>query len=201
VDPRPEAEGTRGSIVDAVTESVDVLPTICDFMGVEVPLQADGWSLGPFVRGEPTPDHWRDTAHFEWSFSDPVNQLAELGFGIPMSHCALAVSRGPRYKYVQFAADAALHAALALRPRTRSRSSDTTSWSRRAPRSVTQPGTRPASCCSGRCARPSGHSVAASSTRNAASSRLETHGAEVPFGGRGCGMLTPARHEEAVHVA
>ena len=25
-----------------------------------------------------------------------------------MSHCALAVSRGPRYKYVQFAADAAL---------------------------------------------------------------------------------------------
>jgi len=108
VDPRPEAVGTRGSIVDAVTESVDVLPTICEFMGVEVPLQADGWSLGPFVRGEPTPDHWRDTAHFEWSFSDPVNQLAELGFGIPMSHCALAVSRGPRYKYVQFAADAAL---------------------------------------------------------------------------------------------
>jgi hypothetical protein len=25
-------------------------------------------------------------------------------FGIPMSHCALAVSRGPHYKYVQFAA-------------------------------------------------------------------------------------------------
>ena len=34
--------------------------------------------------------------------------LAENAFGIPMSHCALAVSRGPRYKYVQFAADAAL---------------------------------------------------------------------------------------------
>ena len=108
VDPRPEADGGRGKIVEAVTESVDVLPTICDFMGVEVPLQADGWSLGPFLRDEPTPPHWRDTAHFEWSFSDPVNLLAEQAFGIPMSHCALAVSRGPQFKYVQFAADAAL---------------------------------------------------------------------------------------------
>ncbi len=108
VDPRPEADGSRGTIIDAVTESVDVLPTICDFMDVETPLQVDGWSLAPFLRGEPAPAHWRDTAHFEWSFSDPVNQLAELGFGIPMSHCALAVSRGPRYKYVQFAADASL---------------------------------------------------------------------------------------------
>ena len=108
VDPRAEAEGSRGTIVNAVTESVDVLPTICDFLGVETPLQADGWSLGPFLRDEPNPAHWRDTAHFEWSFSDPVNQLAERGFGIPMSHCSLAVSRGPRYKYVQFAADAAL---------------------------------------------------------------------------------------------
>ncbi len=55
VDPRPEADGARGTMVDAVTESVDVLPTICDFMGVEVPLQADGWSLGPFLRDEPAP--------------------------------------------------------------------------------------------------------------------------------------------------
>jgi arylsulfatase A-like enzyme len=108
VDPRHEGDGARGKIVESVTESVDVLPTICDFMGIEVPLQADGWSLGPFLRGEPTPAHWRDTAHFEWSFSDPVNQLAERAFGIPMSHCALAVSRGPQYKYVQFAADAGL---------------------------------------------------------------------------------------------
>ncbi len=51
VDPRPEAHGARGSVVQAVTESVDVLPTICEFMGAEVPLQADGWSLAPFLRG------------------------------------------------------------------------------------------------------------------------------------------------------
>jgi arylsulfatase A-like enzyme len=103
VDPRPEADAGRGRVVHEVTESVDVLPTICEFMGVEVPLQADGWSLAPFTRGEPTPGHWRDTAHFEWSFADPVNRLPERAFGIPMSQCALAVSRGPAYKFVQFA--------------------------------------------------------------------------------------------------
>jgi arylsulfatase A-like enzyme len=104
VDPRPVANDGRGTVVDAVTESVDVLPTICEFLGADVPLQADGWSLAPFTRGEPLPAHWRDTAHYEWSFADPVHQRAERAFGIPMSHCALAVGRGPRHKYVQFAA-------------------------------------------------------------------------------------------------
>src|SRR6185437_6560203 len=108
VDPRAEADPGRGTIVDAVTESVDVLPTMCDFMGVEVPLQADGWSLAPFLAGEPVPEHWRDTAHFEWSFSDPADLVPERSFGVPMSHCSLAVSRGPRHKYVQFATEARL---------------------------------------------------------------------------------------------
>jgi arylsulfatase A-like enzyme len=104
VDPRPEADAGRGWVIDAVTESVDILPTICEFIGAAVPLQADGWSLAPFVRGEGPPEHWRDTAHFEWDFSDPAHHLAEQFFGIPMSHCSLAVSRGPDHKYVQFAA-------------------------------------------------------------------------------------------------
>jgi arylsulfatase A-like enzyme len=108
MDPRREADGGRGTVVDAVTESVDVLPTICDFLGCEVPLQADGWSLGPFLRGERVPEHWRDTAHFEWTFSDPANQRTEKGLGIPMSHCSLAVGRGARHKYVQFAAESSL---------------------------------------------------------------------------------------------
>jgi arylsulfatase A-like enzyme len=106
VDPRDVADAGRGSVIDAVTESVDILPTICDYIGAEVPLQADGWSLGPFTRGEGVPEHWRTTAHFEWDFSDPVHHLAEQFFGIPMSHCSLAVSRGPTHKYVQWAAAA-----------------------------------------------------------------------------------------------
>ena len=103
VDPRPGADAGRGTVVDCVTESVDVLPTICEYMGAEVPLQADGWSLVPFTHGLGTPEHWRDTAHVEWDFSDPVGGRFEKMLGLPMSHCALAVSRGPAYKYVQFA--------------------------------------------------------------------------------------------------
>jgi arylsulfatase A-like enzyme len=104
VDPTPGGDGGRGRVVTAVTESVDVLPTICEFIGADVPVQADGWPLTPFLCGEAAPEHWRDTAHFEWSFADPVAQYAERALGLPMSHCSLAVSRGPRYEYVQFGA-------------------------------------------------------------------------------------------------
>ncbi|HEY3842353.1 MAG TPA: sulfatase-like hydrolase/transferase [Acidimicrobiales bacterium] len=108
VDPRPTGDPGRGTVVEAVTESVDILPTICGYIGAEVPLQADGWSLDPFVRRDGPPPHWRRTAHFEWDFSSPSGQLAEQAFGIPMSHCSLAVSRGPQSKYVQFAASSDL---------------------------------------------------------------------------------------------
>ncbi|MGP8060686.1 MAG: sulfatase-like hydrolase/transferase [Acidimicrobiales bacterium] len=104
-DPRPVAEAGRGRVVDACTEAVDVLPTICEWLGIEVPLQADGWSLAPFLRGEPVPGHWRDEIHFEWHFSDPSTQMAEQFLGLPMSHCSLTVARGARTKYVQFGAD------------------------------------------------------------------------------------------------
>jgi arylsulfatase A-like enzyme len=112
VDPRQTADAGRGAIVDAVTESVDLLPTICDFIGADVPAQADGWSLSPFLRGQGAPEHWRDTAHFEWDFSNPADQMAERALGIPMSHCSLAVSRGPDFKYVQFAASSKLYPPL-----------------------------------------------------------------------------------------
>jgi arylsulfatase A-like enzyme len=102
-DPRPQADGGRGAVIRSVTESVDILPTICEFIGADVPLQADGWSLSPFISGEGVPEHWRDTAHFEWDFSDPAARMAENSLHIPMSHCSLAVSRGPSHKYVQFA--------------------------------------------------------------------------------------------------
>ena len=74
VDPRPEADRARGSVVEAVTESVDVLPTICEFMGVEVPAAGRRLVARPLPARRAAPEHWRDTAHFEWSFSDPANQ-------------------------------------------------------------------------------------------------------------------------------
>ena len=112
VDPRRGADSGRGSVVEAFTESVDVLPTICEFIGADVPLQADGWSLSPFISGQGTPEHWRDTAHFEWNFSHPADQMVESFLNVPMSHCSLAVARSASHKYVQFATSSDLFAPL-----------------------------------------------------------------------------------------
>lgn len=63
-DPRATA---RGQTVDQYTENVDVLPTLCEAMGVPVPAQCDGHSLSPFLRGE-TPSEWRKAAHWEFDW-------------------------------------------------------------------------------------------------------------------------------------
>ncbi|MGO8877477.1 MAG: alkaline phosphatase family protein [Acidimicrobiales bacterium] len=105
-DPRPSAEATRGLVVSAVTESVDVLPTILSWIGADIPLQVDGWPLTSFIEHGTAPEHWREAAHFEWDFRHPLLRRAETHFGLPSAHCVLNVVRSDRYKYVQFAAEA-----------------------------------------------------------------------------------------------
>lgn len=102
-DPRPTSSAGRGRVVDEFTESVDLLPTLCDWMGVEVPVEVDGRSLAPFTAGEPVPERWRTAAHWQWDFRDPVAHLAEDLFGLTMEECALDVVRGHDHKYVHLA--------------------------------------------------------------------------------------------------
>ncbi len=90
-----------GVVVDAFTEHVDVLPTICSLLGADVPLQCDGRPLTPWLDGE-TPDDWRREAHFEFDFRDPDSALIEDVFGLTLEECALAVLRDEHGKYVQF---------------------------------------------------------------------------------------------------
>jgi arylsulfatase A-like enzyme len=104
-DPERSAAANRGRVVHAFTESVDVMPTICEWLGIDRPAQADGYSLLPFVAGRPTPEQWRREAHWSWDFSNPATRLAEEYLGLPMAHCTLDVVRGHDVKYVQFAAD------------------------------------------------------------------------------------------------
>jgi arylsulfatase A-like enzyme len=103
IDPRATADGTRGTVVDAVTEHVDLLPTLCEWMGVEVPLQCDGRPLQPFLSGQGAPDDWRTEAHWEWDFRNPELHLAEDLLGLRMEECCLNVVRTPTHKYVHFA--------------------------------------------------------------------------------------------------
>jgi arylsulfatase A-like enzyme len=102
-DPRPEANASRGRRVTEFSESIDVSPTIIDWLGGTVPRSMDGRSLVPFLRNE-TPKQWRDHVFFEHDFREVVSQTAEKALGISSDECSYAVIRDPKYKYVHFAA-------------------------------------------------------------------------------------------------
>jgi len=99
-DPRAEADATRGTVVDAFTENVDVMPTLLDWLGVdELPLQCDGRSLLPFVHGD-APQDWRDEVRWEFDFRIP--QLRPHPMGMRMDQANLSVVRTADRKYVHF---------------------------------------------------------------------------------------------------
>ncbi len=102
-DPRVAADPTRGQTVHAFTENVDIMPTLLEWLGIDVPHACDGQSLIPFVRSSVAPKSWRTEAHWEYDFRDPTDDAAELALGIPLHACTLAVVRDDRYKYVHFA--------------------------------------------------------------------------------------------------
>ncbi|MBX3312764.1 MAG: alkaline phosphatase family protein [Actinobacteria bacterium] len=116
VDPRPDADATRGTVVDAFTESVDVMPTICEWIGAEVPVAVDGRSLGPFLHDGAAPADWRDAAHWQWDFGDPDEHLAEDVYGLTMEECRLDVIRTATEKYVRFGDGSSLYFDLASDP-------------------------------------------------------------------------------------
>ena len=64
-DPRFDHVG----VVDDFTENVDIMPTLCEAMSIDVPTQCDGLPLTPFMRGE-RPNSWRDAAYYEWDWRD-----------------------------------------------------------------------------------------------------------------------------------
>lgn len=99
--------GARGRRVDAFTEHVDLMPTVLQALGLEVPLQCDGASLGPFLSGH-DPRAWRVAAHWEHDFRDVVARTYETALNLVSDECALAVRFDGRYAYVHFAALPAL---------------------------------------------------------------------------------------------
>ena len=104
-DPRKVADAGRGRHIDAFTESVDLMPTMLGWLGMDVPAQCDGRSLLPFVEGK-TPARWRTEAHMELDFrAGPYGGLdAEKELSLEPDECQLAIVRSERWKYVFFAA-------------------------------------------------------------------------------------------------
>jgi arylsulfatase A-like enzyme len=99
----PGAELTRGAIEPAFTESVDIMPTLIEWIGGETPRACDGHSLLPFLHGE-HPADWRTALHYEFDFRDVPGTGPEATLGIGMDECTLSVLQDARYKYVHFTA-------------------------------------------------------------------------------------------------
>ena len=92
-DPRASADATRGRTVDAFTENVDIMPTMLEWLGIEVPHACDGRSLAPLLGSSAAPASWRNEAHWEFDFRDPTDDSAERALGIPLHACTLNVIR------------------------------------------------------------------------------------------------------------
>lgn len=91
----------RGAIVDAFTESVDIMPTILESIGMDVPAQCDGVSLLPFCRGK-QPDNWRQEYHAEFDLRSPYKIEDDIPLGLEAKKCAVNIISDAHYKYVHF---------------------------------------------------------------------------------------------------
>ncbi|TVQ57596.1 MAG: phosphonate monoester hydrolase [Rhodobacteraceae bacterium] len=96
----PRRPGAR--TVEAITETVDVAPTILDWLGAVAPPAMDGASLLPFLQDSPPPD-WRDAALTEIDFSHPARPTRfQRALGLPETRCNAAVLRDARWTCVHF---------------------------------------------------------------------------------------------------
>lgn len=102
---RPGNEARAGTVVTDQTESIDITPTILDWVGQDIPNAMDGRSLLPFLRGE-VPRDWRTYSYSELDFAEPKSPtLWEKALGTDPSNSSLAILREAQFTLIEFAAD------------------------------------------------------------------------------------------------
>lgn len=99
VDPRPEADATRGSVREELVESIDLLPTFLQALSLpDAPEWLEGRSLQPLLHTSAPAENWRDAVFSEntYAFRDPVR----LPLNRPVEDCWMTMVRTQRWKYV-----------------------------------------------------------------------------------------------------
>ncbi|MDE2453370.1 MAG: sulfatase-like hydrolase/transferase, partial [Burkholderiales bacterium] len=100
VDPRPEAEATRGTVQPALVEAIDLAPTFLEALGLPAaPEWLEGRSLqGLLHRGaEPA---WREAVFSENSYA--FRDRVRLPLGREVDQCLMTMVRTERWKYVHY---------------------------------------------------------------------------------------------------
>lgn len=99
VDPRRDADRTRGSQVDALVEAIDLAPTFLDWAGGEgAPHRLEGRSLAPLVSAGAA-EPWRDAVFCDSDFS---LRHARRALGLAADKARGYMVRTARWKYVFF---------------------------------------------------------------------------------------------------
>ena len=98
----PRQPDQYGHIVDAFTESTDLMPTLLTLIDAPVPHSLNGVSLTPFLAGKP-PTIWRDAVHMELDFGEPDHMTPkQQATGTQFHTSNLAILREARFKLVHF---------------------------------------------------------------------------------------------------
>ncbi len=105
----------KGRVVEDFSEHVDIMPTVLDLAGAEIPVQCDGSSLRALLEGD-APAHWRDDVRWEFDFRAVTNEAIDQQFGCSIDELNFAVVRTKSEKYVHFAAMPPLYYELTADP-------------------------------------------------------------------------------------
>lgn len=99
VDPRADADGTRGTTCDALVEAIDLVPTFIEATGApQADHRLEGKSLQPFLHGHPV-DGWRNAVFSEIDYGFyAAREMLQIG----VSDARGYMVRTDRWKYVHF---------------------------------------------------------------------------------------------------
>lgn len=97
-DPDPAADATRGTVQDRYIESIDLVPTFLDTLGIESPSHIlEGCSLLPLIRGQ-TPVKWREHVICE---SEYAARVPFKNLGITADQARAIMVMNDQWKYVR----------------------------------------------------------------------------------------------------
>jgi len=96
VDPRPQADATRGLRSAALVEAIDVVPTILDYFGgKQVPHIIEGRSLSPILHGQAEKVREVAVSEYDYSMRDVRKRL-----GVAVKDAKLTMLFDGRWKYI-----------------------------------------------------------------------------------------------------
>ncbi len=94
-----------GTQVTKPTESIDLMPTILEWIGQEIPNSVDGRSLMPLLK-KTMPEDWRDYTFSEFDFADVKTPTVwQEALGTDASESTLSILRDERFTLVEFACE------------------------------------------------------------------------------------------------